>query len=391
MENITHSLLGATLAEIALPTGATPRQRTLFYVTGILAANLPDADLVYTRITPPPLGYLLHHRGHTHTIAGVVALAALIGIVVLLPGLRALLRTNERRFAALVLAALGSHLIADSWNSYGVHALWPFSGAWYYGDAVFIAEPWLWGLLGVSVVLNTRGRVARSIIAGALILIPIVASFVGLASMLALIPIALVVAGLVQVMRARPAATRAWTSLVAVIVFVTVSFSLRNAVRRSVMTLDREYAPRRVVDVISNPQPANPLCWNVLSVDESGDSLYIRRGTIGIGVSMLPFHPCGPTRHNSFVPAEAEALGDLRRVMRTNCRVAAWLQFGRVPSMRDGWISDVRFGGMGRGNFTAMQVADDGSAGECPPHRTDWDLPRADVLLHPPNSPPDPR
>jgi hypothetical protein len=77
--------------------------------------------------------------------------------------------------------------------------------------------------------------------------------------------------------------------------------------------------------------------------------------------------------------------------MAGDCRVRAWLQFGRAPSMRDGWISDARFGGSGRGNFSAMQVADGASARECPPHLTDWDLPRADVLLAPPTSLPEPR
>src|ERR1044071_6731268 len=74
VENITHSLVGATLAELALPAGARPAQRRVFFFTGIVAANLPDADLFYTRIAPPPLGYLLHHRGHTHTIVGCVVL-----------------------------------------------------------------------------------------------------------------------------------------------------------------------------------------------------------------------------------------------------------------------------------------------------------------------------
>jgi inner membrane protein len=271
VENITHSLLGATLAAVALQRDATPRQRTLFYVAGIVAANLPDADLLYTRITPPPLGYLLHHRGHTHTVAGVAALAAVIGLVMLLPGFRGIVRSCGRRFSLLVLAALASHLVADSWNSYGVHALWPFSGAWYYGDAVFIAEPWLWALLGVSVAMNTRRKAGRLVIAGALIGIPVVAAFVGLASMPALIPIAVAVTGLVFLMRSRSAPVRASMSLAAVAVFVCASYVLRNAVRRTVVERYQGQTARRVVDVIANPQPANPLCWNVLAIDESSD------------------------------------------------------------------------------------------------------------------------
>ena len=387
MENITHSLLGATLAEAFLPRSATPRQRTLFYVTGIIAANLPDADLLYTRITPPPLGYLLHHRGHTHTIAGVVVLAALIGVVTLLPSLRASVQLNGPRYGLLVLAALASHLIADSWNSYGVHALWPFSAKWYYGDAIFIAEPWLWALLGVSVAMNTRSRVARLAIAGALIVIPIGAAFVGLASPFVLIPIALAVAVLVVLIRPRAPGVRAWFSLIAVALFVGASYLLRNSARDSALALDGSTAPHHVVDLIANPRPGNPLCWNVLALDQSGDSMYVRHGTVEVGSSILPFDPCGGMQPNNFGPVEVQRLSDLRSAMRDDCRVRAWLQFGRAPSMRDGRIADARFGGQGRGNFSAMPVADDRSARECPPHLTDWDLPRADVLERP-GSPP---
>jgi inner membrane protein len=388
MENITHSLIGATLAEVALPKDATPRQRTLFFVTGVVAANLPDADLLYTRITPPPLGYLLHHRGHTHTIAGVVLFAAVIGLITLLPSLRALVRSSEPRYGVLVLAALVSHLVADSWNSYGVHALWPLSGRWYYGDAVFIAEPWLWALLGVSVAMNTRSDRWRAIIAGVLVVIPIGAAFVGLVSMPALVPIAIAVAVLHRVMRRQAPAARAWLSLIAVVLFVGASYTLRNGIRQISIAGNRvDGENRRVVDVILNPEPGNPLCWNALSVEESGDSIYLRQGAISVGTSVLHFQPCGRGRRNTFSAVAVQPLATLRTAMRSDCRVRAWLQFGRAPYVRDDWIADARFGGTGRGNFTAMEVADLASARNCPSHLTNWDLPRADVLLHPPRPP----
>jgi inner membrane protein len=391
MENITHSLLGATLAEVALPKGATRRQRTLFYVTGIVAANLPDADLLYTRITPPPLGYLLHHRGHTHTIGGIVILAAAIGLVTLLPNLRALVRSAEPRYGLLVVAALASHLLADSWNSYGVHPFWPFSGRWYYGDAVFIAEPWLWALLGISVAMNTRSRGGRVVIAGALIAIPIGAAFVGLLSMVALVPIALVAAALGLAMRASTPAARAWRSLGAVVVFVGCSYALRQTVRQRAIETARRLDQRRVRDVILNPAPGNPLCWNSLMIEEANDSLFIRHGTIGVGSSWLPFQPCGSDRDDRRTSSEGQSLGELRALMHGDCPVRAWLQFGRAPYIRGGWIADARFGTTGRGNFTAMQVADGASASNCPAHLTDWDLPRADVLLDDPPPSPTPR
>jgi len=174
VENITHSLVGATLAELALPATATPAQRRIFFTAGVIAANLPDADLLYTRITAPPLGYLLHHRGHTHTLGGLVAQALLIGLIALFPPLRRRIGTSGKRFAVLVGAALLSHLLLDSWNSYGVHPFWPFNNQWFYGDAIYIAEPWLWILLGVAVVMNARSRISR-VMVGALLGVVIIA------------------------------------------------------------------------------------------------------------------------------------------------------------------------------------------------------------------------
>src|SRR5262245_42957762 len=99
--------MGATLAELALPANARPAQRGLFYATGIVAANLPDADLFYTSITPPPLGYLLHHRGHTHTVVGIIMLAIAMALVLwAVPGTRRLIAESRQRFWVLVIVAL---------------------------------------------------------------------------------------------------------------------------------------------------------------------------------------------------------------------------------------------------------------------------------------------
>jgi hypothetical protein len=43
-------------------------------------------------------------------------------------------------------------------------------------------------------------------------------------------------------------------------------------------------------------------------------------------------------------------------------------------------IVDYRFGGEGRGNFTSMTLLDPALAKVCPPHLTNWEMPRADLL-----------
>src|ERR1700754_4683671 len=121
----------------------------------VVAANVPDVDILYTSITEEPLGYLLHHRGHSHTLPGLAALGLMIwaGLLLLRPA-RMAIRGTEQRVMALIAAALISHLLMDAANSYGTHLFYPFSTGWVYGDAVFVLEPWLWALLGATLALN---------------------------------------------------------------------------------------------------------------------------------------------------------------------------------------------------------------------------------------------
>ncbi len=98
------------------PWADAPRTRSVRCLSarGIIAANLPDLDLAYSWITPSPIGYLLHHRGHTHTVVGLLALA--IGLVAaywFFPAVRKMRLSGRVRFWLLIAIALASHLALD--------------------------------------------------------------------------------------------------------------------------------------------------------------------------------------------------------------------------------------------------------------------------------------
>jgi len=87
MDNITHSLVGLACAEAI--TAIKPELRKYsrpILLASLIANNLPDLDFAYTRITTSAsgerIGQILHHRGHTHTLAfalpGAAILAALL-------------------------------------------------------------------------------------------------------------------------------------------------------------------------------------------------------------------------------------------------------------------------------------------------------------------------
>lgn len=377
MENLTHSLIGAALAGATVPTDASPAQRRAFFITGILAANLPDADLLYTRITPPPLGYLLHHRGHTHTIVGLVGIAALIGIVTRLPSIRRAIGGATRPFWLLVTTALASHLVADAWNSYGVHPFFPVSNRWFYGDAIYILEPWLWTLLGVAAVSNTRNSRGRWMLAALLVVLPFVGAAIGMFAWPAVVALAVVATAATLAFRPLHERQRALASLAAAACFVVLSFGLRSAATDRINSADPA-AAARTIDLVLNPRPANPLCWEAMRLTRDDDSVMtVSRATVALPSTAS--RTCGRDSSLDWTPVARQSIGQLRQTARENCAVRAWLQFGRAPAIEAGVIADLRFGSATRGNFSAMRI-EDRYAETCPPNLTDWTPPRRDLL-----------
>ena len=378
MENITHSLVGATLAELAVPASASAGQRRLFFTAGIVAANLPDADLLYTRVIDGPLGYLLHHRGHTHTVAGLVVQAALIGLACMLPAVRRQLGTAGRRFAALIGAALASHLILDSWNSYGVHPFWPIDNRWLYGDIVFIAEPWLWVLLGVALALNAHRRIARRAVGALLVGLTVAVTVFGAISVTSFVALALVGTGSAFALMRLAPRRRSVAALTATVAFVVAMFAARHDIEKRALAALVRSPSAQVVDVVLSPQPANPLCWSALAVvkDERAGEYMMTRATVPLRSAVR----CGSGERGRVVwdAPVRQSLTSLRRVVRDDCRVRAWMQFGRAPVIGEGQIADMRFGGAERGNFSSMALATPSQ--ECPAHLTSWGIPRADLL-----------
>ncbi len=120
MDNLTHSLVGLALGELthrllpAEPDAPRASTRRRLLLTGAaLASNFPDLDLVLTALAPAPLGYLLHHRGHTHTLLYALpqALVLLAALWLCWPAARALLRTSAPARHGL-LAATAHRFIA---------------------------------------------------------------------------------------------------------------------------------------------------------------------------------------------------------------------------------------------------------------------------------------
>lgn len=152
MDPLTHTLAGANLAATRL--GAKTRLAAAALVIG---ANLPDVDgITYFIGSDLALGF---RRGWTHGVLALVVLPLLQ--TALLLGWAKLRPDPDRRVDVrwlLVLSAIGiwSHPFLDWLNTYGMRWLMPFSGRWFYGDAVYIMDPWLWLVLGAAWMIGRR-------------------------------------------------------------------------------------------------------------------------------------------------------------------------------------------------------------------------------------------
>jgi inner membrane protein len=150
MDNLCHTLVGAALAQSGLK-----KRSPLGTATLLIAANLPDVDVV--SLAWGSTAGLAFRRGWTH---GVLALSLwpFLLAAVMVGFDRAGKRRGARVWPLVGLSAIGvlSHTLLDLLNTYGVRWLMPFSARWYYGDTLFIVDIWMWLVLGAGVVVSLR-------------------------------------------------------------------------------------------------------------------------------------------------------------------------------------------------------------------------------------------
>jgi inner membrane protein len=128
----------------------------------LVGANLPDVDILsFVAGSDAAIGF---RRGWTHGPLAVLILPVALTAFLLAydlwirrrkPGL-----APARPVRLLGLAYLGclTHPFLDWLNTYGIRWLMPFDDRWYYGDSVFIIDPWLWLVLGGVAFLGSDRR-----------------------------------------------------------------------------------------------------------------------------------------------------------------------------------------------------------------------------------------
>ncbi len=379
MDPITHTLTGALLGR-----SWRERELPLAVATGVLAANAPDID-VFAALKGEYVE-LAFRRGWTHGVLAWVVLPFVVWGIVLAWDRWVRRRRDPdaapaepRALLLVAVAAVLTHPFLDWLNTYGIRLLMPFSGKWFYGDAVFIVDPWIWLIAGGALFLTTRTRpgllgwAAFAAFAAALLLavpqVPRSAKMFWLAGLAVVIGIRFrralrpaVDARIGRLAMVRLARAGALAYAVYLLVMVAASVSGARNVRRELA----RFGEAGVERVMYSPAPADPVRasyvaetptdylrgaynWLARSGSEVGRPVPLPR----IAPDTLPGQPGAKPTMDALIQAAARA-PDAQDYL-----VWARFPFYRVQRESGGWrvrIGDARYAGSRAGGLSGVVV-----------------------------------
>ncbi len=286
MDGVTHSLVGLTSAKAGLE-----RWSPYATVVCILSANAPDIDVI-SGFFGGRWTLLHYHRGVTHSIIGTLALGFLIPSIFYAVD-RAIAQWRKHppkiRYRGLLIASLiaaATHPLMDWTNNYGVRPLLPWSGKWFYGDLVFIIDPYIWLVLGGAAFLLTSSRRLKIIgwsvlgIASTLLILLGPAQR-GLTTTVVFVVRAIWILGLLAFILARwfnlqrRLKSIAFAALAFVVCYWGALALMHHAAYQNAFTRADQLAAENaehLIRVVTMPTAANPLRWQ--SVAETDQAIY---------------------------------------------------------------------------------------------------------------------
>jgi inner membrane protein len=366
MDNLTHSLVGLAASKAGLER-LSPQATAVC----ILASNAPDSDIL-ALLVGGRWSFLQHHRGITHSIIGTLVLALLIPLIFYLAD-RLVARIRSRRpsikLRGLMLATLivsATHPFMDWTNNYGIRLLLPWNSRWFYGDLVFIVDPFLWLIFGAAAFLLTSKTRKQILIWLVLALLVTYVVFFGPAARGGLMSPSLlrglwVTALIGIVILSRLNVAQRWGGKLAIAAFAVVvlywgglaivhTMAIRQAQLEASVIASED--GEKVDQIVAMPTLANPFHWQCVVETERAAyrfELFLiggRRGPSGL----IRYPKPDPSASHAVAVASGDArarifLGFARfpvvRVVTSNCTTQTLVQF-----------ADLRYTEPGRGAGT---------------------------------------
>lgn len=368
MDNLTHSLIGTAMGDGIRRLPAF-RDRSQKFLTAILWAaiignNIPDGDFIINRIsTGGELGYLLHHRGYTHTLIAAPLLAlvtmllsAAIGRV---RGLKGFSSAEWRALYWISLASVGLHIGADFMNDYGIHPFAPFWSHWVYGGVIYIVEPLILAALLPLWIFGFQSKITKAIGIAFSGLLLWLLWFAKITTWPVALASTLLLAASAWVQKKRPGP---WVPILATLGVVLVfTYMGREVSARVRDQIAQEQPEELMTQLVTTPSPGNPFCWRVIPVTRlqmsgmtgqaSGQIMtpfFERIGVVSLWPTLFPPESCAyganvertaPLMKSSLTSADGVYwVGEFRGTTESlfsaaaqYCRFAQFLKWSRVP------------------------------------------------------------
>ena len=410
MDNVTHSLAGMLVAEAALVWRRESRQsvRAVAYLVSVLGNNLPDIDVLYSSwlTGPKPIGSLVHHRGHTHTVVVALPMACLLALWLWRRFLRKnpeASRRDQNLLFGLALAGPLLHLSMDFGNNYGVHPFWPVSGRWFYGDSIFIVEPlWFAALIPIlaQIVRAKWLKLVLWLLLATVLTLTWFVPFVLPVSRFVVIALAVLAFAIGKRSSERGRVVFAAGAFLAVAATFAVASRLAKAQLR--VATEAAFPALHIHDIAASPMPANPACWETLTVGEQGEAYRVLRASVALWplattdcTAGLDVEPTANVRRLEraqrdgvrWIHEHTTELEELRRRVRYDCRFRALLEFARVPyapaivstdSSKREMAGDLRYDRQRERDFSDVPLFSDPPMDpSCPERLPGWEWPRA--------------
>ena len=160
MDNLTHTLAGALLAETGL------KRRSRFAMAAcLLGANAPDIDVFAPLVLP--VDGIEFHRGPLHAVfAWPILAAGIVGILWLVDRLKSsgpgTLPFRAGWLFLVAFLAVLTHPFLDWLTTYAIAIFAPANWHWYSGNAIFIVD-WVYLLLMIAGITLSARRWRRQI------------------------------------------------------------------------------------------------------------------------------------------------------------------------------------------------------------------------------------
>lgn len=398
MDNITHTAIGALFTESlyqSLPEEIKekPNFKKSLHILSALASNLPDFDLLMQLIDPSSLGYLINHRGHTHTIPGLILQFALLMFLYFLFFKKNISKEIIKPILYVTGFGLASHIGLDFLNSYGVHPLWPVNNKWYYGDVLFIVEPLIWITSAVTFFHILKSKYFKLPFLMLSLSSPLIFTYTGYGSWFNTALVYLFSTALFFQIKNKDRKLTAKTglSLVFCIVcaFTLQSFSAKKHIHSSISSLTEDV---EIIDIANSPLPANLFCSHFLTLTKLGDEYKIYSGTYSPSKLLLQTCPSSirakefkpnisvdDTEHIKWDGVFSQKISELKEAYSMNCKTKNWFSYSRVPFLKNNTLYDLRYTRRSRAGFANLNLDDE--INSCLIFESPWTPPRIKILL----------